>query len=64
MVWVIFFAETSVPFSCVTRRGAAVDIHPVLRTYTFEVIGRVGFGQKFDAITKPEECDSFVTSKP
>jgi len=37
-------------------QGSAVDIHPVMSTYTFEVIGRVGFGHTFDAITKPEEC--------
>jgi len=36
--------------------GSAVDLHPILSTYTFEIIGRVGFGHTFNAITKPDEC--------
>ena len=33
-----------------------VEIHPVVRSYGFEIIGRVGSGHTFDAIRKPDDC--------
>lgn len=32
-----------------------LDLHPLLSQFTFEVIGEVGFGRKFNAMT--EQCD-------
>eukprot|EP00927_Polykrikos_kofoidii_P029658 TRINITY_DN25618_c0_g1_i1.p1 TRINITY_DN25618_c0_g1~~TRINITY_DN25618_c0_g1_i1.p1 ORF type:complete len:1156 (-),score=164.76 TRINITY_DN25618_c0_g1_i1:94-3138(-) len=40
----------------ICESGAALELHPMLSNYTFEVIGRVGFGQKFNAITNPDGC--------
>jgi len=36
--------------------GKPVDVHPVLSSYTFEIIGRVCFGHAFNAITNPDGC--------
>ena len=31
--------------------GAAVDLHPLLSRYTFDIIGKVGFGRDFSSLT-------------
>jgi len=37
------------------RRGGAgaIDLHPLLSCYTFDIIGRVGFGHDFRSLTEP-----------
>ena len=37
-------------------QGSAVDAHPIMSNFTFEVISQVGFGKSYNAILDPENC--------